>query len=191
MKRIISLILVAVIACSFVGCKGEENKTNHTTDVEYYAKLGKIPEMELALGASEDQVQKHYEGGRPADDDDGHDHILELNRMEGNLTVRLDAGNVLYYYEKAKKDNGVSVLISFDTAYDFEVGIAMPQDVKNAISAEGTLTDATSEQLFFLPFVEGDAKILTYNFDNIRLQFVFINDFLSATVLTDTNNWTD
>ncbi len=191
MKKIISIILCLFIACSFVGCKNNNKKTEHTVDVQYYAKLGKIPEIDFAaLGTSEKQLTEYYGDGRTIDAGD-HEHFVELNRIEGNLTVRLDGGNLLYYYEKAKKDKGISVIISFDTAYDFEVGITMPQDVQDAISAEGTLSNATAEQLYFLPASDKNAKVLSYTFDNIRLDFFFINDFLSATVLTDTNNWTD
>lgn len=190
MRKIISIFLVLCIALCFVGCKNDKNKTEHTVDVEYYAKLGKIPEVEFALGISESDLSDHYGDGKIIDAGD-HEHYVELNKMEGNKTVRLDAGNLLFYYEKEKKQNGISVMISFDTAYDFEVGIAMPEDIQNAISAEGTLTDATADQLYFLPVSDDTAKVLSYTFDNIRLDFFFINDFLSATVLTDTNNWSD
>ena len=190
MKKIISITLAFFIALWFVGCKPNTTKTNHTTDVEYYAKLGKIKEVEFSLGTQEKDLSDHYGDGKIIDAGD-HEHYVELNRIEGNKTVRLDAGNLLFYYEKAKKEKGISAIISFDTAYDFEVGIAMPADIQNAITAKGTLTDATPEQLYFLPASDSDAKVLSYTFDNIRLDFFFINDFLSATVLTDTNNWTE
>ena len=190
MKRVLSLFLILVIAVLLTGCKKENKTSEHSIDVEYYAKLGKIPEIELSLHTSEKEVTDYYGDGRTIDAGD-HDHYVELTRTEGELAVRLDAGNTIYYYEKANVKNGISVIVSFDTAYDFEVGISMPDDIKAAIAAEGTLTDATEDQLYFLPFVEGGAKVLSYTFDDNRLDFFFINDFLSATVLTDTNNWTD
>ena len=114
-----------------------------------------------------------------------------VEKTEGEQTVQLSTGGELFYYEKARAEQGVSVIVSFGTAYGFQENIALKDDVRAAVNAEAQELTATPEQMFFFPVVDGSCDILRYTSGSYRLDFFFRDDFLVATTLTDTENWTD
>ncbi len=191
MKRIICLLLVLVLALAFVGC-GEDKKnvsSQGSGDIDRYAEVGEIPELEVKLGTAIDEVKRIY----PADYEDADESKVLLQEVEGNLAVRLDTLNASFYYEKANIDHGVSVItVTNGYAYGFELGSTVTKsDVTAELKAEYTESIATAEQQYFFHGVSDDCDILSCTYDSYRLDFFFVEDFLVAATLTDTNYWTD
>ena len=197
MRKIVAMLLAGCLLFALSGCKNGEggdasNASSYDVDVLYYLGIGQIPEVEIKLGDTEDAVQTQYAVESTASEEgDVHEHgDIGIERIEGEKTVKLTNGNLSFFYEKEKADAGISVIASFDTAYGFEVGIALKDDVKNAIGTEATELEATSDQTFFFPVPVEGCQILRYTAGNYQLDFFFTDDFLSATTITDTANWT-
>ena len=79
-----------------------------------------------------------------------------------------------------------------DTAYGLELGGTVTKsDIEAAVAAPLTESVADADRLYFFPGYVESAKVLTATFENYRLDFFLLEDFLAAVTLTDTANWTD
>ena len=197
-KKILALILCVACAVSFTACANSEDKEvekvtsvkplEHSMDILAYAEKGEIPELPFKVGTEVEKVKKefksHVESGSEIDD---------LIISEGEKTVWLDGGNMMFCYEKANESSGVSVIIAREYAYDFSLGgVYDTEDVITAISSEDyTLEKAKQEDAFFLPVIPDSAECLTYLLDKYALKFIFIDEYLSAVTLTDISLWTN
>ena len=56
MKRIIALALSIVFIFCLCGCKSGKSKGSNGVDIEYYAKLGQIPENDVVLGTTNEEL---------------------------------------------------------------------------------------------------------------------------------------
>ncbi len=187
MKKSLCILLAAIMLLSFAACgKKAESKSG---EIDKYAKNGEIPEYGVKLGSSAESVVEYY--NTLATEQDNADLIL--TQYEGNTAVNLMNGVQSFYYEKQYADKGVSVFaVTGGEAYGFELGnTTTKSDVLEDLAAEYTEATATAEQLYFLPGTVDGAEVITCNFDKIRLEFFFFDDFLSAVCLTNTEYWTD
>lgn len=186
MKRIIGLFLCLIFICTvFVGCNGNNDKDKITSDidVEYYAKLGKMPECQFSLGADVDEVDEKLKEIYNDSDEAYYDVI------KGKNSVLIDGGTFMYYYEKEKKDKGVSLIVNNDTAYGFEGG-TFNIEITEALSdyEYEEITDIENE-LFFLKSFEGVSGI-KYTFGDNIVIFAFSDNALTATAIYSIENWT-
>ena len=189
MKKILSLFLVFVLIFSFVGCGKKEEKTDDNgLDIEYYAKLGKIPECEFKIGDSVASIEERYAQNQEAEneaDDHAHD-IYEV--IEGERTVMIDCGTLGYYYVKEKQANGISYIVCYDGAFGFRNG-ELVTDVKDALKGIDLVEENINlENVFFMQGATG--IVLKAQFDKHTLMFVFQDNALSATALYLTEDWT-
>lgn len=201
LKKILPVLLVLIIILGMAGCNNNSetssditsSRIEHTVDVAYLASKGQIPELPVKLGNNVDMVEVIYNQqsseAESADDDLDIRDDVQLEIYKGEKTVKLAAGSANYYYLKENEENGISVIVNFDKSYDFDVGIAMMDDIKNAIEGEGTVSIPTDEEMFFFPVPPDNCERLSYEIGAYRLDFYFVDDFLAATVLTDTVNW--
>lgn len=204
LKKYLSILLVAIIIMGFTGCNNNDDETSsemtssrveHTVDVAFLAGKGQIPELPVKLGNSADMVEVIYntQNSDQEESEDGqedeHEHDFQLEIYEGETTVKLSAGQANYYYLKENEENGISVMVNFDKSYDFDVGIAMIDDIKNAVEGEAIVSVPNKDDMFFFPAPPENCERLSYEIGAYRLDFYFVDDFLSATVLTDTVNW--
>lgn len=201
MKKIIALLLVVCFIFSFAACKGNEDSgasdeiADKSSDVAANVVAGKIPELKFAIGAAVADVDNYYkdienqmeEGHEGA----GHVHTDEdmlLSAVEGYLSFTYEIGDAKYFYEKAKKDKGISVVCSLGDAFGIKQG-AVKSEVEAALSElELKTVQAGDNELYFVPLIE--AIILRYKNGNMQLDFYFSNNELVATVLRNTENWT-
>ena len=199
MKKVICLLTVfSLILCICACGKNGTNSTvssNHSVDVAYYASLGKIPELDFALGADPDDILNAKDDNEESSDSGDHSHTPDSIRQEGNLSVMLDAGATRYYYEKSKAEKGISAIVCLNGAYGFlkDSGVTITSEqIKAAIpSAECEEKTPTADDLFFLPDTSDNAKVLIYVFNNkYKLQFFFVDGVFSAVMLSDMENWT-
>ena len=188
MKKILSLILIFVLVFSFAACgKEETKKDDNGLDIEYYAKLGKIPECEFKIGDSVAEIESHYNEMQEAENESA-DHAHDLYEViEGERTVMIDCGTFGYYYVKEKQANGISYIVCYDGAYGFKNGTLIT-DVKNTLEGiELTEENATAENVFFMLGASG--TVLKAQFEKYTLMFVFQDNALSATALYLTEDW--
>ena len=196
MKKIISLILVLVLAFCFVGCKNKGEKEN-SIDLEYFANLGQMPEAQYSLGENPqtiiDQLSKEMkkeeaEHGEDPTHSHGHEESMFFFEVtEGENNVLLDNGNICYYYNKANKDKGISYIVNYDTAYKFPIGTVI-LELKNALSdVKFTEEELTEENAFFASYVL-DGTVLKAEFEKSTIVFVFQENELFATAIYN-NNW--
>ena len=186
MKRFISIALCLLIACvCFSGCKdSKKNESAGSVDVEYYAKLGEMPECEYSLGADAEQIkekaEKHFNESEEAY------YSLE----EGEKSILIDTGDFKYYYEKEKAEKGVSLIVNNNTAYGFSLG-TVSVEIENALSKFNSekVTDL-EDDLFFIISPTGNIEGKKYIFGDNAVIFVFSDNALIATAIYSLENWT-
>ena len=188
MKKIISIFICAVMLFSFAACgRGDDSSDTAAVDIEYFAGLGEIPDCPYRLGKNIDELQNTLSAEEKAAVEAGEEYVYLVT--EGEKTVQINNGAYLYYYEKDKKENGVSYIAALNSAYGFENGASV-LEVKEALSGfEYTEEDADSDNVFFILGFSG-GSVLKYTFDNIVIMFVFEDNMLCAAAIYDTDNWT-
>lgn len=198
-KKVLAIALAFAICSTFAGCskeKEDETISAPTSSVEPiihsdiniagYAEKGQIPEIPYTLGEDVEKIKEtfmdHVEEGS---------EIEELLIDEGENTVWMDGGNMMFCYEKNKKSNGVSVLIAKEYAYDFSIGgVYLADDIINAVNLEEyEKSEATEEDAFFLPVIPENTECIKYTINNYELRFILVDGALSAVTLTDPANW--
>ena len=197
MKKIIALILCLIFVFSFAGCKKTE-KSSATIDIEYYANLGKMPEIEFSLGSDpktvkeklEENYDKYLETEKD-NDDHNHDHdatAITFNEIEGKKNVLLSNGVTNYYYVKEKEDEGIAYIVNKDRSFDFELGTSII-DVKTALGdTKYNETEVTEENAFFATAVT-DGTLLEIVCGDIVTLFVFQENELYATAMYNKKVW--
>lgn len=187
MKRIIALLL-ALSLTLLVGCGGKKGKDDFKgVDVEYYAKLGQIPESEIKLGDDSDDAYNNlkdkYEHKETEEEDLFHEDTFCLKFDEGEYTV-ISVPTVNYYYKTEEKDKGISAIAIFEKAYGFDLGTMYTeiQDEMKKRGFEAELKLLDRKVGFFMPYVEG-CQYLEYKFDGAKVIFVFHENALSATAI--------
>ena len=198
MKKLISLVLCFVMIFCFASCKKDDNKNSVNVDLEYYAKLGKIPEAEFTLGDNVDDVidkltdkQTQYESEHGEDPDHSHDHNQAdffFNVTEGDKNVLIDNGTVNYYYNKNNKKNGIAYIVNYDTAFELEIGALISEVQEYFKGFEFTQEEANEENVFFASYIT-DGTVLKTEIDGVVIMFVFLENQLYATAMYDTKNW--
>ncbi len=188
MKKIVSILLSAVILFSFAACgKEKAESSTPSVDLEYYAKLGSIPDCPYKLGQDIEELKSALETAEKETVEAGGDYVYQVT--EGELSVQINNGSYIYYYEKDKEVAGISYIAALDSAFGFDSGESI-LSVKDALAGiEYTEEDATSDNVFFMLGFSG-GKLLKYTFDNITIIFVFSDSMLTAAAIYDTDNWT-
>ena len=196
-SKILSVILAFAICFAFAGCSEKKEEIikapsemvkplAHSIDIVSYAQKGEIPEIPYALGADIDNLKETF-----MDHVDEGSEIYELGVQEGENDVWLLGGSMDFCYEKANKEDGISVIIAKDMAYDFAIGgVYAADDVINAVGLETfEKYEAEYEDAFFLPVIPDNTECIKYIINNYELRFILVDGALSAVTLTDPANW--
>lgn len=183
MKKVVALFLCLVLSLVFVGCaekgKTDDKKESHSVDVEYYAKIGQIPEHKYALGADAQKMLKEFEAidkENAEESEDEHGHAV-YSLIENDDHSILIYENAKYYY---KSDSKVFAIVSLDDSYGFKVGDVSHQITKVLGECEEKIGD--KDTLFFLPMPEAFTYV-EYKFGDNTLIFAFEENLLCATAL--------
>ena len=203
MKKIFAVLLsVVLIASLFSACSKETVSSNdyseNKTAIEKGIAEGKIPEIDYALGDNPDGIKKHFDDLLAQDDHLGeedhshsHDEVTSFTVTEGFSTVKMDAGKFVYHYEKDKKANGISVIVSYTEAFGFTAGETTMQEVSACFDQNAiTKFTASEDDMYFLVFPIENTMILRRESGNKRLDFYFSENVLVAVTLIDKANWT-
>lgn len=186
MKKIISLLLITILFASLCACKTNEN-TGTSADISENISKGIIPECKYKLGQDAEKLAKVLEQEDKEAYERDEDYVFSLTEEEDYVVI--NNGNYIYYYEKSKKDNGVSYIVSLNKAYGFEIGTSI-LDIEAALSGTKYIKEESTEKdVFFLLGYSG-GTVIEATVDGNTLLFVFENNMLTATALFDTNNWT-
>ncbi len=176
MKRIVALFLSVLFVFSLTACgKDTKDDDKFTVDLEYYAALGQIPECEYKLGDSPDEIKTALEAASKENDE----NIYYFD--EGDESSLIDNGIYNFYYKNEKADSGISYIVSYDTAFGFDIG-TVSIEVSDAINAEYTEEEITEDNAFFVWGLE-NGKVYKYEFDDITVLFVFSDNALCATAI--------
>lgn len=200
MKKIIAILISLVFLFSLAACgdkeapktEGDEALKNSIAES---VSVGKIPEVKYAIGTASEEIDKYYadieKQMEEAHEGDGNVHSdddMMLNSMEGYLSYTYEIGTEKYFYEKAKKAAGISVICSLEDAFGIKQGTSKSEVEAALTGLELQTLQASEEELYFVPLIE--AIVLRYKSGDYRLDFYFSNNELVATVLINTKNWT-
>lgn len=198
MKKLFSILLSVILVFSFAACGDKEKDNKNTIDLEYYAKLGQIPEMEYTLGTDVDTVtdqlnakMEQHQEEHEDDSDHSHDHNEQefmFQVLEGENNVLLDNGTKNYYYNKKNKEDGISYIVNYDTAFGLEIGTVSVQ-VKESLSDYELKEENISEENAFFATYISEGTVLKAEIDEVVILFVFQENELFATAMYDVNNW--
>ncbi|MEE1018189.1 MAG: hypothetical protein UH824_01765 [Acutalibacteraceae bacterium] len=203
MKRIICMIIAVVIAMtalSLASCSvGGTNNTPTTTkaalntleNVKKLAMQGKIDTVEYTLGTKADSIIDKYSTTAAADDTDNtaadehiNEHVFDVTEKTDYTRIILDTAQYFYNNDDANKQIGVIACTA--DAYNFKAGNCYSDDVIDALGKPDSKDIPAAEDLIYTFGVPQGVSRITYKFGKIRLDFVFVDDNLIATVLTDT-----
>ena len=199
MKKLLALVLCFVFVFSFAACGEKEDKKSDRVDLQYYAKLGKIPELSYTLGSDCDKVKKElsdiyeeYLANDPHNTPDhDHDHYAEdtyFEVVEKDDYVFLNSGNKYFFYKNDEKKNGISYIVTFGDAFGFKMGDFI-YEIKNALpNVEFKEETITEGKLFFDEYLT-DGTTLTAEFDGVSIMFVFLEGELYGTAMYKTASW--
>ena len=181
MKKFISLVLCLIFVFSFTACAEEEkaSEQKHTVDIEYYAKLGQISDLEYKLG---DNTEDTKELLNKTTDDHGETNYFDYE--SGEYTIMTD-GNVYCCYKTENEDAGITHIVKSGDAYGFTVGAVSTQvrDAMKTLGFDATERKAERSEIFFLP-AGADMTVLEYKLGDTTVLFVFQQNALCATVIS-------
>ena len=177
MKRIVCLLLVFVLAFSFTACsKKKDKKQENSVDIEYFAKLGQIPECEYSLGDDVEKVKSELSAAAEKDEGKMYDF------QEGEKTAFIFDGKHNYYYVKERADKGLAYIATYDKAYGFEIG-EISITVKNALGDIKYTEEPLSQDNAFFVFGAQNGSVIKCEFGNKTVMFVFDDNALCATAV--------
>ena len=209
MKRIVSILLSAILLLTLVGCgnKDTESKIEHSVDVSKLAKEGRIPEIEFVIGDSVDGIKDalfEIAAGMTHDEfvnnmqeagyvPDGSEYTSYMNIVESEgrtiLSASSDTSNAVYcMYNTENESAGISAIAVIGSAYGYD-GNTVSDYVKNSIDEQFTESEAKSD-LSFLPKSSDGATVVSYEMGIYKLEFYFSSyNTLAATVIYNTETW--
>lgn len=181
MKRILSLLLCLTLIFTFAACgKGKSKKPEKIgIDVQYYAKLGKIPEFEYKLGDNGEEAAKAIEKSLE-DSTDHHDGYC--NVYEGDTKTTVDVSGATFIYDNKTKK--IEKIVCFNKSYEFALD-TVTIEIKKAMSSYGFEAESRSltDQELSLFLASPDSTALEYEFDNNTVVFAFYENMLFATMI--------
>lgn len=180
MKRVIAVCLCFLMIFTLAACSKGGKKGELEVDIEYYAKLGSMPDMEYALG---DDVEETENVLSKSNQDEDHGDYIYSSYEVGEKTV-MSNGNICCCYETENKDNGITHIVKYGGAFGFNQGAVSTQirDTLAAAGYEAKEREAESGELFFIPGAAG-ITVLQYDFKENTVLFVFQDHSLSAGVV--------
>ena len=183
MKKIISVVFLLIFAILLASCAAKDKNSNENyVDIEYYAKLGQIPECEVVLGDIKSEAENILKKPTPENDES----FFEIE--EGKENVLLNNGIYNCYYKTKNKDDGISCIVTYDKAFGFEVG-TLSIEIKEALSSFELQEESLNEKNAFFLWGAAEGSILKYQTEKNTVTFVFIDNALCATAVYKTNDW--
>ncbi len=180
MKKILCLVLCVIFVLSLTACgKNGGGNSRHDIDIEYFAKLGKISDVQYAIGDNVDETKSLL-----AETPDDHGDSNYFDYTSGDYTIMTD-GTVSCCYKTEQKDAGLTHIVKSGDVYGFTTGAVSTQvrDTMSDMGFDATEREAKSGELFFLP-AGSNATVLEYKIKDCTVLFVFFEHALTAAVIS-------
>lgn len=199
MKKLIALSLCIISIFTFAACNEKIRTKNDVVDLEYYAKLGQIPEVKYRLGSDCDKVEKELQAEFDAfladdrfnTDDDNHDHDTEeiyFDKSDKGDYIFINNGSKYYLYKEDEKKDGISCVVTFGEAFGFKMGTFV-YDIKTSMaSIEFVEEEITAGSIFFEDFLS-TGSVLKVEINDTTVMFVFQEGELYCTAMYKTDSW--
>ena len=185
MKRLVCLLLCFIFVFSFTACGKDDKKENKNgIDIEYYAKLGQMPELNYPLGTDVEKVKNELSAA--AESEEGEHSVYSVTEGENNVLI--DNGEVCYYYKKANPEKGISYIVNYGKAYGFEIG-TVSLEIKEALKEFNPVEEPLTEENAFFMFGVESGSIIKCSFDENTVLFVFNENALCATAIYVSKEW--
>mgnify|MGYP003434497773 FL=1 len=187
MKRIIAISLCMVFVLCLCGCCGGKNKEKDGIDIEYYANLGQIPENDVVLGTTYEELIAVLDKRGAEAEKNGEDY--GYNEFDGENNVLIAEGPYDYYYKKADPKKEIGYMIAYGTAFGFEKDEVI-LNVENALKKFDYTKESANEQNAFFYFGDySKAEVLKVNFEKTTVIFLFEESVLTATAIYSNDIW--
>ncbi len=180
MKRILCFVLSLVFVFSLVACNKEGKKDKDVIDIEYFVKLGQIPECEYSIGYKVEDLKKALS--------ESTDEEAYYDFREGKTSSSIDNGSYRFYYKNDNEDRGISYIVSFEKAFGFDTG-SISVEILNAFEDIDFSEEELDEDNSFFLFGAPEGTLYKYEFGDYTVAFVFIDNALSATAVYTTDEW--
>lgn len=180
MKRFVCFVLSLVFVFSFAACNNKDKKDKDVIDIEYFVKLGQIPECEYSIGYDIENLKNALS------ENTDEESYYDFN--EGKTKSSIDNGSYRFYYKNANKDNGISYIVSFEKAFGFDTGCVSIEILDAFEDIDFTEEELNDDNSFFL-FGAPEGTLYKYEFGDYTVAFVFIDNALSATAVYTTDEW--
>lgn len=186
MKKILIFTLVISVLFCFTSCSKDKDSSNknNTVDVEYYAKLGKIPESEYSLHNDIDEIDTALTLKAEENEE------FVYSKISGDKSAVMETGDKSYYYLVDDKESGVLYIVSSNGGYGFESG-TVSIEIKEALSEyEYTEEKVDFDAPYSFNLNPNDCNILKYNFGRNTVIFAFSENALASVSIYDNEKWT-
>lgn len=174
MKRVLMIVLSLALMITFVSCDKKNTSSDvEGIDVEYYAKIGKVPECEYRIGSKAEDILSKLKA------ENGEESSYYGEMESGDYKVITTSG-FNYFYKK----DAVCYIVDYDVAYGYDIG-TISIEIKKDMSARGFETserDLTEDEKSFIMGAL-NCTCFEYNFGKNTVLFVFQDNALCATVL--------
>ena len=179
MKNIFCVLLSVVMLMSFTACNKEDTVSKEpAVDLEYYAKIEKIPECKYNLGFDAETLKKELSDY--AESEEGSESLYD--EIEGEETVCVTNGSYNFYYEKDNEQDGIAYIVSYEKAFGFEIGESIVTVKDRLAGTKYTEEEINDDNAFFM-FASEEGSVIKSEFEHISIMFVFVNNELSATAI--------
>lgn len=204
MKKIICILLclcTILTAFGLSSCTKNDNNTEVTAKrtgittleaVKNVVMQGKIDGAEFALGTNPDTIKQKYSttaATNATGEVQGDGTVFDVTD-KGDYT-RIILGTAQYFYLNKGNDHNISVVACLADAFGFKVGNCYSDTVIDSLGEPDSKDVPAAKDLIYTFGVPNNATRMTYMIDKYRLDFVFTDDNLLATVLTDTSVYKD
>lgn len=183
MKKISILLIALVLVFSLSACQNRDGNSK-TVDLEYYAKLGQIPESEYMLYSDVDKVKEIFSEKAEEEEE------FYFSVYSGEKSVLLDTPTQSYYYLRDKKDDGVLYIVSMTGGYGFTTGVSTLSEVKSAFEDYEYLEITPDSDEPYAYNLKSNADVISYTFDNKTVVFAFSDNVLASVSIYDNEKWT-
>lgn len=176
MRKILAVLFCLIFIFSFTACgEKEKKKTEHSVDIEYYAKAGQMPEVNYALGSDVEKVKNELSA-----EAEKSESVYSVT--EGESTVLIDNGEICYYYKKSNPEKGIDYIVNYGTAFGFPIG-SVTVEVKEALDGYSYTEEVLNEENAFFMFDTENGSVIKCRFEDNTVLFVFKDNALCATAL--------
>ncbi len=209
MKKLICLVLALCMLCLFAGCGKEPTKEDapstisKNSEIEKIAESGKFEDCEYGLGASYDEVKKHYkkiyddymdihaapgagEGHEDENTADGaHDHeeFPYFNVSETEDYVEIETAKFRFYIDAKDENKGVVAIATDADVFGFTSNVTTQYEVVEKVGSDNKTLNATDEEMAFVAYKQDNTLVLRYEYEKNILDFYFCENTLQTTVI--------